>query len=835
MSVAPTPKKFNTMELDTIQTQNRLFEIGDKKEAEAHAERVSIKKLENGKLKGISAWADLDTFQQFGHGAYLYFAFMKYTTLLLFFLSLFSIAPIVLNISGHGLGTAAGNNFLLTSSLGNLKKFEVEESVMPYLIGKEVWTNQKRAEYQSYRILNMLSHIFYVISLVIYYCYLRYKMPKLARMVESVTVTVTDYTIEAKGLPNEPINPEELAQFIEIAFKVKVKRVNFAYKFGNTLVNFRRLGDFEMKKKVAQIKYGKKPSKMQSEIEKLNKNTRKEQEKLRLKYIKNNIHAGNHFSDFSLLRVHKAFITFEHHRAPEYVLSRSKHFFRRVCFCCKKNPRDKKFRGRYKLEFSLPDHPENIKWENLEYSKFNRFLRSTLTLFASGLIIIICFLLVFGLSTVTSGLETAQECPVQKINFSDLKAVENKDSYEKTRICYCKQLGYTGILSNENQRSLCGDFIQDLVYLQLLSFASGIIISVANNFLKFVLDKFSEFQKYRSETHELSSNTIKILIVTYLNTVFMVLLGHAEIFGFRPAEALLDIFRINSSSIETFKEFNREWYLIVGFKITSTILIAIFSPHVLNLLLIPIYKCYARIKLAGAKLQVEMNKALEPQKFEVVDNYVTALNVLLVTITFCGGIPLLSFITLVAFLCMYWTQKLAFVWWCKRPPMLGYRLTKGVIATLPFGILAHICFCTYFYGNAEIFIDLQSDFMKNMFDGVKGVTIGFFAKLAVNPVSTFFIVMLILYILMRNVFLEVFGFCLGFFKKTEDDLSDMANFGYDKSGYGTFTQNYERIKLNALGSYDLRENPKYANILLLAQAYDKGTGVSKKKIAQQYK
>ena len=79
----------------------------------------------------------------------MFFTFQKYTTVMLFFLSLIAIAPMYLNYTGEGLGAQA-TNILTRTSLGNLKRFTLNRGAILALENDKEFITQKTDEYDTY-------------------------------------------------------------------------------------------------------------------------------------------------------------------------------------------------------------------------------------------------------------------------------------------------------------------------------------------------------------------------------------------------------------------------------------------------------------------------------------------------------------------------------------------------------------------------------------------------------------------------------------------------------------------------------------------------------------
>ncbi len=70
-------------------------------------------------------------------------------------------------------------------------------------------------------------------------------------------------------------------------------------------------------------------------------------------------------------------------------------------------------------------------------------------------------------------------------------------------------------------------------------------------------------------------------------------------------------------------------------------IIAILSPHLISVLIIPCIRCLRTRKAKKMIFQKDLNNLYTPPEFKISFNYGIALNILFVSITFSAGMPLL--------------------------------------------------------------------------------------------------------------------------------------------------------------------------------------------------
>jgi hypothetical protein len=78
----------------------------------------------------------------------------------------------------------------------------------------------------------------------------------------------------------------------------------------------------------------------------------------------------------------------------------------------------------------------------------------------------------------------------------------------------------------------------DYVVKTALSIASGFVIIIVNDLLKWVLKILGRYERYQTVTAETKSTVLKIFLALFCNTALITLLLNGNIFGFIPAIAI---------------------------------------------------------------------------------------------------------------------------------------------------------------------------------------------------------------------------------------------------------------------------------------------------------
>ena len=89
----------------------------------------------------------------------------------------------------------------------------------------------------------------------------------------------------------------------------------------------------------------------------------------------------------------------------------------------------------------------------------------------------------------------------------------------------------------------------------------------------------------------------------------------------------------------------------------TSMIIAVFSPHLINVLFIPCKRCSIRRKGKKAVFQKDANKIYTPPEFKISFSYAFAMNILFVSFTFSAGMPLLYITAFLSFLTINYSEK----------------------------------------------------------------------------------------------------------------------------------------------------------------------------------
>jgi hypothetical protein len=366
---------------------------------------------------------------------------------------------------------------------------------------------------------------------------------------------------------------------------------------------------------------------------------------------------------------------------------------------------------------------------------------------------------------------------------ASLSLEEAKEKYEKNteKYCYCRVQSINEIIQNSSLRSFCRDYIEKRSLGIGVRFAAVTAVVMINFFMKTIIKLLNRFEKVVSKSIEMKKIMTKVFIAMFFNTSLVVLAVNADFSSFGFVEVLPFKDYLFDSE---FSDFTRRWYVQAGSTITITMILSIFSPHLLNC-------CLRR-----HETQYEINLAFQGAEFDMATRYSQILNVVFSSFLYSGGIPLLNCTCCITMFVLYWTDKFLILRHYSIPPRYSHELNTNFVEFLPFAAIFHCAFSLYMVGSENIFP--EGFYLENGFLYPKKNSLSD----RIVSVSGIIYIGVILIAIFIYLYLSGANFCSGKSATVKPE-----------GGSQTFTQSEERIKLYALTSYNIRNNRDYAELI----------------------
>jgi len=411
-----------------------------------------------------------------------------------------------------------------------------------------------------------------------------------------------------------------------------------------------------------------------------------------------------------------------------------------------------RFEGRA-LQITRAPEPNDIMWENQDRKELRVFIQKLLTLLLALIMFAISFVLIFASKAYTKNLqEKIQDC-VTRIEPVTLETWQTDLPMDT---CKCQEIGLSGVAGvYELRNDHCKEWFEDDVKLKLLMAAGAIIVVLVNLLLQTAVHWFTQLEQPLSVSAFNASLAVKIGVAQFLNTGIIVLLVNSTLFQFT-----------NLMGNSGLNDFDREWYRLVGKALIITLMIQAFSPHLVQVFAVPFLKCMRRCSASGKKTQRDLNALYTWPHFNLAVRLGALMNVLLCTLVYSGGLPLLSLIAAVTFFLVYQCDKYLLLRASRMPPAYSESLLLIFLKVVPIACFAHTCFAIYMFGNQDVFPgpalipDLDRTNPNNKLDDLGGIfkvpVIGeFFERCLVGASTGNFVLWLLLVVLLALTIVRV--------------------------------------------------------------------------------
>ena len=292
-----------------------------------------------------------------------------------------------------------------------------------------------------------------------------------------------------------------------------------------------------------------------------------------------------------------------------YYIKNSKYY---IC-CCFIDEKNRKNRKRERIRVYLAPEPEDVIWENMEFTLFQRFYRIIIIYSLSIFLILIAFYVVY-------------------------------------------------ILNNYKEGTDDKNWAQILKYI--VSFSITIIISILNYILKFIMKYFTKIEKQKSMTNYYLSFSIKLTIFTFMTSALVPFFSN-----FKNHE--------NHENHENHDNKNliiNMFFIFLTNSFLNPILWAINIQLIIKKIKIYFIE---RKKIPNSmhfKTQKELNDLYEYPDMDIASKYSYISMTLLMTMFYLPIFPLGVLISLIGFILTYFVEKYNFTNGYKRPEMLNEKL-----------------------------------------------------------------------------------------------------------------------------------------------------------------
>lgn len=215
--------------------------------------------------------------------------------------------------------------------------------------------------------------------------------------------------------------------------------------------------------------------------------------------------------------------------------------------CCYRKviPQEFLFRKKIKIHPKKPDNPSNINWENLEKTKMNICYKIIISFIVILLVLILTLLINLLIQSFNTNYKlkqssTSYDCTknisdeVYEEFYKEYQDIIDKDSSERTNkeievleaaeylsktTCYCNQFDFIELVKEQSTKfKYCKNLVLAEVKTFSISIATGIVISIINFILVFIISRLVMWIPFKSLTAQITVQIGYIFIALFINT-----------------------------------------------------------------------------------------------------------------------------------------------------------------------------------------------------------------------------------------------------------------------------------------------------------------------------
>ena len=759
----------NQNQIILLPTIQQNIELATLDQAEAYRNKTSLREFdsESGNFKHFPLCSTSEsTIGRYGIGLELYFFLLRNLALFFLLVSLISIYPMYSNYSGHQYGSTNQNERYTYLTLAN------QEGISTYE------TDLKIAEKQLPDIksnLNRLWAVDFGISFLFFLFICYYILKSRSKVMKDVGehFKVSDFAVQIEGFPPY-ILTEQVIEYCKDYGDIEEVYLSRNYE-----------GKLPFYKKIYGLAYD-------IEVENIVKNGRNIE---KCSTLSHDIYDNRVTLDktHDELCIDKVFLVFNSLKSKKKCLKdyKTSGFNYK---CCRKNKiQGTRRHAAFRLNVQSAPNPSDIIWENMEFSSFNVFRRRVIMLLLSCLIIFISFILVYSLRGYFQS-SIKQNCKERGIS-GNISVDEAKKLYKDNSdiICYCRQQSVKDLMSKDEYKGFCQDYLDSLAKSSMLRICVSTFIVFISFVLKIIIKYLSKFERYKSQSEKRKTLLGKMFLLSFFNTGLMTLLLNSKISD------------DNQGFKGKYEEINREWYDQVGSTITVTMIINIFSQHAFQVLFFyPYGVCKRRFCYKRFKSQLKLNKFFRGPSFDISDSLSQVLVVVCTNYFYSSGMPFLNILCFLTLFLTYICNKFLILRYYRKPPEYNHEINESVFLYLPLPIILHSAFSIYSFGCSEIFPDSVSKSSDSKYVKFNSSLMQEHLQKNFGITSMFLIIGMTIFIIFikfkRADFYERFW---NYKVYAEKNLNNVE-----------FKDLKSKQQLSGLDTYDIHKNPRYKNLIM---------------------
>lgn len=155
----------------------------------------------------------------------------------------------------------------------------------------------------------------------------------------------------------------------------------------------------------------------------------------------------------------------------------------------------------------------------------------------------------------------------------------------------------------------------------------------------------------------------------------------------------------NDKLYSQYYDFNKDWFDNVGIKISISLVVYMFSPHVPNYFKQKLKGCFSRCCARRFYFQKDLNEGIKGEDLDIAYNYSITLMVVYIACFYSAGMPFFYFFIFVHLFLNYWIEKSLILGEYSKSTFLDEKISQMVMSLMKLVIFVHLAQGAWIYSN----------------------------------------------------------------------------------------------------------------------------------------
>jgi hypothetical protein len=278
---------------------------------------------------------------------------------------------------------------------------------------------------------------------------------------------------------------------------------------------------------------------------------------------------------------------------------------------------------------------------------------------------------------------------LNKYIFAELHYCSTKSMYELRKTSFANTVCYRGEYKQH--------------YSNLIVLLSSGVMLIMNIISMKLISYGLSFVPFKLRSSRVCWEVVFGILSLYINNILLLLFIHSPYFQTLFMNDLSNS-KQTFQNIPIFFDIDRDWFDVVGSKITKLLLMTILCWSLLELVLLHLSKRIRRRRVFSAQDQSQALSILQPRDYSFSSAISHLVSVILVTLTFFTGIPLMVPACFLAMILFFILEKYKLYYFSKYPIILSKKVMWICYYFLCTGLLIHVVMAIFILGSNELFL-----------------------------------------------------------------------------------------------------------------------------------